>query len=254
MTRKVITVVLGVALIVTAAFVKSCVEGRGELRRAEKLRGAKKRGAGDRRLMMVAYARAVRWYVPGASHVETAVERLWTMAETDRKQGRTRVALFGYRRLRSALYSVRSFWLPFAARVGACNERIATILSRLPPTTTWARKATAEQRRRKALAQLRKDHAANPWFSLLSGTLLLAWLGLAGLALWRGFAPKGVAGAEGPNEKGESAGSGADGPKEKVESAGSGAVDGVVDSRRVRGLAIAAALCFVLWLVALYLA
>src|SRR5690606_37555849 len=58
------------------------------------------------------WRRAARWYVPGASHVDDAYDRLETLARQAEAQGDIDTALAAWRGIRSSIMATRSFYTP----------------------------------------------------------------------------------------------------------------------------------------------
>ena len=87
------------------------------------------------------YERALHWFLPFSQTPYQAAEKLWGIAEDQYVE-----ALKTYRILRSAFYSVRSFYTPGENWIHLCNEKIAHLMalnfieSQVKPKITIAKK------------------------------------------------------------------------------------------------------------------
>src|ERR1043166_5551209 len=59
------------------------------------------------------YERAIKWYTPWSAVVRRAVERLWQLGTEAEARGEVPLALAAYQTLRSSLYAVQSFYIPY---------------------------------------------------------------------------------------------------------------------------------------------
>lgn len=75
------------------------------------------------------WRQAARWYVPGASHVEAAYQRLETLAREAEQRGDVDTALAAWTGVRSSILATRSFYLPHAERLEPANRRIAVLMA-----------------------------------------------------------------------------------------------------------------------------
>jgi tetratricopeptide (TPR) repeat protein len=76
------------------------------------------------------YERAIKWYTPFSRSVRLAVERLWEIGNAAEDQTDFNLALEAYRSLRSSLYAIRSFYLPFKAWIPRSEAKIASLMAR----------------------------------------------------------------------------------------------------------------------------
>jgi hypothetical protein len=75
------------------------------------------------------WRQAARWYVPGASHVEAAYQRLENLARAAEQGGDVDTALAAWTGVRSSILATRSFYLPHAERLEPANQRIAVLMA-----------------------------------------------------------------------------------------------------------------------------
>ncbi|HWN71651.1 MAG TPA: hypothetical protein VNM90_28635, partial [Haliangium sp.] len=75
------------------------------------------------------WRQAARWYVPGASHVEGAYQRLEDLARAAEQRGDVDTALAAWTGVRSSILATRSFYLPHAERLEPANQRIAALMA-----------------------------------------------------------------------------------------------------------------------------
>jgi hypothetical protein len=75
------------------------------------------------------WRQAARWYVPGASHVEAAYERLETLAAEAERRGDADTALAAWTGIRSSILATRSFYVPHAERLEPANRKIAALMA-----------------------------------------------------------------------------------------------------------------------------
>lgn len=86
---------------------------------------------GEHALAIDLWRQAARWYVPGATHVTAAYQRLDTLARAAEARGDIDTALAAWRGIRSSILATRSFYLPHAERLEPANRRIAVLMAAL---------------------------------------------------------------------------------------------------------------------------
>lgn len=86
---------------------------------------------GELALAVDLWRQAARWYVPGATHVAAAYQRLDTLARAAEARGDIDTALAAWRGIRSSILATRSFYLPHAERLEPANRRIAVLMAAL---------------------------------------------------------------------------------------------------------------------------
>src|SRR5947208_2443816 len=76
------------------------------------------------------YERTIKWYTPLSTVVQRAVERLWQLGTEAEARGELSLALEAYQTLRSSLYAVQSFYIPYQSWIPKSEERIAPLLAK----------------------------------------------------------------------------------------------------------------------------
>ncbi len=84
---------------------------------------------GDEQAAIVLWRRAARWYVPGASHVGLAYDRLEELAEAAEARGDRGTALAAWRGIRRSILATRSLYVPHQERLDVANQRIAALMA-----------------------------------------------------------------------------------------------------------------------------
>ena len=78
---------------------------------------------------ITSYEWTIRMYTPLSGEVEDACEKLWFIAGEYEKKRQLDLALIAYRSLRSSIYSIKSFYLPYGEWIKLTDEKIKGILS-----------------------------------------------------------------------------------------------------------------------------
>ncbi len=91
-------------------------------------KGEKSFAAGDLIGAIAGYESAIHMYTPWSPTVETAAQRLWTIAEGFERMGDATRALIAYRSLRSSFYAVRGLSAPGQGWISRCDARIAPLV------------------------------------------------------------------------------------------------------------------------------
>ncbi|MFQ5543942.1 MAG: hypothetical protein ACE5FY_06275 [Nitrospiria bacterium] len=140
----------------------------------------------DYRNAMKHYERAILWYLPFGSTVDRSAARLWEVAEIVERED-AKLALEGYRSLRSAFYATRSFYTPGQKWIDRTDEKIASMMAKLPPYSEEEKKQTFEQRREKALDILKKPLKPDPFWSIVMEIGFLGWVAGVLLFIFKAF-------------------------------------------------------------------
>src|SRR6266851_2122540 len=96
---------------------------------------------GEYKVAITHYERAIKWYTPWSPVVQRAVARLWQLGTEAEARGEVSLALEAYHTLRSSLYAVQSFYVPYQSWIAKSEERIAPLLAK----TKAGAEAGAEQ-------------------------------------------------------------------------------------------------------------
>jgi hypothetical protein len=152
---------------------------------------------GDQDEAIGRWRRAARWYVPGASHVDGAYERLETLARQAQEQGDIDTALAAWRGIRGSIMATRSFYTPHRHRLDPANQRIAALMAEVESNSESSGQRNRESRDEASGSQserqrwhyelLRRDPGPSVFWSVVA---------ILGFALWLGggflFALRGV--------------------------------------------------------------
>ena len=85
---------------------------------------------GEYKRAITHYERTIKWYTPLSTAVQRAVERLWQLGTEAEARGEISLALEAYQTLRSSLYAVQSFYIPYQSWIPKSEERIAPLLAK----------------------------------------------------------------------------------------------------------------------------
>jgi len=124
---KVVSVARQIALVLLIMFVmvwfRSCYYQQNHYSEAEA--AFKDKNYKD---AMTSYEWTIKMYTPLSGEVEDACEKLWLIAGEYEKKGELDLALIAYRSLRSSIYSIKSFYLPYGKWIPLTDEKIEGIL------------------------------------------------------------------------------------------------------------------------------
>ena len=125
---KVISAVKQIALVLLIMFVmvwaRSCYFQQNHYSEAEA--AFKNKNYKD---AMTSYEWTIKMYTPLSGEVEDACEKLWFIAGEYEKRRELDLALIAYRSLRSSIYSIKSFYLPYGKWIALTDEKIEGILA-----------------------------------------------------------------------------------------------------------------------------
>ncbi len=124
--RKLITGAVVVAVCFGAVVVRAVWDGRAALSTGDAALAA---GNTDEAVRW--WRRAARWYVPGAPHVDSAYQRLQTLATQAEARSDVATALAAWRGIRSSILATRSLWTPHEELLEPANQRIAALMATL---------------------------------------------------------------------------------------------------------------------------
>lgn len=162
---------IGVAGVLTLLLAVRVVSASSvELREADRLRGR-----GDVDASIAHYRRAARWYAPGNVYVTDALDRLAEIGASAEGEGDPERALAAWRSVRGAILGARSFYVPHGERLAQADQRIATLMSELPPPAIDAERSP-EQRRAAHLTLLREVPRPAVGWSIAALLGLAAWI------------------------------------------------------------------------------
>jgi hypothetical protein len=175
--------ILGVLLFLTAVLVvKVTYNARQEFAHGEE---EYTRGAYD--VAITHYERAIKWYTPFSKTVRMAVERLWQLGTEAETRGDWHLALEAYQSLRSSLYAVQSFYIPYQSWIPKSEERIAPLLAKTKAGaeagTEQGEDKLAQDTARFAM-QLQRHVGPHLGWSVLVEVGFLGWVGATVGLIW----------------------------------------------------------------------
>jgi hypothetical protein len=175
--------ILGVLLFLAAVLVvKVTYNARQEFVHGEE---EYTRGAYD--VAITHYERAIKWYTPFSKTVRMAVERLWQLGTEAETRGDWHLALEAYQSLRSSLYAVQSFYIPYQSWIPKSEERIAPLLAN---TKAGAEAGTEQGEDKRAqdtarfAMQLQRHVGPHLGWSVLLEIGFLGWVGATVGLIW----------------------------------------------------------------------
>jgi hypothetical protein len=142
---------------------------------------------GEYKVAITHYERTIKWYTPLSTVVQRAVERLWQLGTEAEARGDVSLALEAYQTLRSSLYAVQSFYIPYQSWIPKSEARIAPLLAK----TKVGAEAGAEQGEDKLAQdtarfamQLQRHVGPHLGWSILLEIGFLGWVGATVGLIW----------------------------------------------------------------------
>src|SRR5215510_10441599 len=136
---------------------------------------------GEHKRAITHYERTIKWYTPLSTVVQRAVERLWQLGTEAEARGDVSLALEAYQTLRSSLYAVQSFYIPYQSWIPKSEERIAPLLAK---TKTDAEEDRLAQDTARFAAQLQRHVGPYLGWSVLVEIGFLGWVGATVGLIW----------------------------------------------------------------------
>jgi hypothetical protein len=137
------------------------------------------------------YERAIKWYTPLSPWVRLAVERLWDIGTQAEASDDVSLALQAYQGLRSSLYAVQSFYLPYWHWIAKSEAKIAALMARTTQTEGQGSGKLAQDTAR-FTQMLQRDPASHVGWTVLTEIGFLAWVGASIGLLWCAVGGRGV--------------------------------------------------------------
>ncbi len=138
---------------------------------------------GKYKIAIMQYERAIKWYTPFSKVVRLAVERLWQLGTEAEARGEVSLALEAYQTLRSSLYAVQSFYIPYQNWIPKSEERIAPLLARTKAAQESGEDELAQDTARFAM-QLQRHVGPHLGWSILVELGFLGWVGATVGLIW----------------------------------------------------------------------
>lgn len=178
---------LGVlVLVVIVTVISVSVHSRQELSRAEEAYTNK-----EWQRAIIHYERTIKWYTPFGTSVSLAVNRLWELATDAEQRHDLPLALEAYSSLRSGLYAVESWYVPYREWIPRCEEKMASLMA-----STRAAEASTEETVTQATArfsaQLQRRTAPHIGWSIVTEVGFFGWVGATMFFILRAFSAQGT--------------------------------------------------------------
>jgi hypothetical protein len=138
---------------------------------------------GEYKVAITHYERTIKWYTPLSTVVQRAVERLWQLGTEAEARGELSLALEAYQTLRSSLYAVQSFYIPYQSWIPKSEERIAPLLAKTKAGAEHGEDKLAQETARFAM-QLQRHIGPHLGWSILLEIGFLGWIGATVGLIW----------------------------------------------------------------------
>ena len=138
---------------------------------------------GEYKVAITHYERTIKWYAPLSTVVQRAVARLWRIGTEAEASGELTLALEAYQTLRSSLYAVQSFYIPYQSSIPKSEERIALLLAKTRAGAELEEDKLAQDTARFAI-QLQRHVGPHLGWSVLVEVGFLGWVGAAIGLIW----------------------------------------------------------------------
>ena len=138
---------------------------------------------GEYKVAITHYERAIKWYTPLSPVVQRAVERLWQLGTEAEARGEVSLALEAYQTLRSSLYAVQSFYVPYQSWIAKSEERIAPLLAKTRAGEEQGEDKLAQDTARFAM-QFQRHVGPYLGWSILVELGFLGWIGATVGLIW----------------------------------------------------------------------
>jgi hypothetical protein len=138
---------------------------------------------GEYKRAITHYERTIKWYTPLSTVVQRAVERLWQLGTEAEARGEISLALEAYQTLRSSLYAVQSFYIPYQSWIPKSAARIAPLLAKTKAGEEPNEGQLAQDTARFAM-QLQRHVGPHLGWSILLEIGFLGWVGATVGLIW----------------------------------------------------------------------
>ena len=138
---------------------------------------------GEYKRAITHYERTIKWYTPLSTAVQRAVERLWQLGTEAEARGEISLALEVYQTLRSSLYAVQSFYIPYQSWIPKSEGRIAPLLAKSQAEEEHNEDQLAQDTARFAM-QLQRHVGPHLGWSILLEIGFLGWVGATVGMIW----------------------------------------------------------------------
>jgi hypothetical protein len=138
---------------------------------------------GEYKQAITHYERTIRWYSPLSTAVQRAVERLWQLGTEAEARSDISLALEAYQTLRSSLYAVQSFYIPYQSWIPKSEARIAPLLAKTKAGEEHNEDQLVQGTARFAM-QLQRHVGPHLGWSILLEIGFLGWVGATVGLIW----------------------------------------------------------------------
>ena len=138
---------------------------------------------GEYKRAITHYERTIKWYTPLSSAVQRSVERLWQLGTEAEARSEISLALEAYQTLRSSLYTVQSFYIPYQSWIPKSEARIAPLLAKTKAGEEHNEDQLVQGTARFAL-QLQRHVGPHLGWSILLEVGFLGWVGATVGLIW----------------------------------------------------------------------
>jgi hypothetical protein len=138
---------------------------------------------GEYKRAITHYERTIKWYTPLSTVVQRAIERLWQLGTEAEARGEFVLALEAYQTLRSSLYAVQSFYIPYQSWIPKSEARIAPLLARTKAGAEHNEDKLAQDTARFTM-QLQRHVGPHLGWSILTEIGFLGWIGATIGLIW----------------------------------------------------------------------
>jgi hypothetical protein len=129
------------------------------------------------------YVLTIKWYSPLSTVVQRAVERLWQLGTEAEARSEFSLALEAYQALRSSLYAVQGFYIPYQSWIPKSEERIAPLLAKTKAGEESNADKLQQDTARFAM-QLQRHVGPHLGWSILLEIGFLGWVGATIGLIW----------------------------------------------------------------------
>ncbi len=125
MVKKVTRIFAVIGLVIFFIFLRVFIQQYSEFKKGEVFYINKKYKDAT-----TCYETAIHMYTPASPFVKKSINRMVEIARIFEENKEYRWALVTYENLRSSLYSVRSFFLPYQEIITLCDTKIAELVNK----------------------------------------------------------------------------------------------------------------------------
>jgi len=129
------------------------------------------------------YILTIKWYSPLSTVVQRAGERLWQLGTEAEARSEFSLALEAYQALRSSLYAVQGFYIPYQSWIPKSEERIAPLLAKTKAGEESNEDKLQQDTARFAM-QLQRHVGPHLGWSILLEIGFLGWVGATIGLIW----------------------------------------------------------------------